>query len=52
MSEASYGAVSSAAAIWLGWTAVVKDIMILGVAIFLGLYLPTTLHGGIGPMFD
>ena len=69
VSEASYGAVSSTAAIWLGvagvvayvmvsgihasaWTAVVKDIMILGVAIFLGLYLPTTLHGGIGPMFD
>ncbi len=69
VSEASYGAVSSPAAIWLGvigvvayvmvsgihasaWTAVVKDILILGVAIFLGLYLPTTLHGGIGPMFD
>ncbi len=69
VSEASYGAVSSTAAIWLGvigvvayvmvsgihasaWTAVVKDILILGVAIFLGLYLPTTLHGGIGPMFN
>ncbi|MDX2058647.1 MAG: sodium:solute symporter [Gemmatimonadales bacterium] len=34
------------------WTAVVKDILILGVAIFLGLYLPARLHGGIGPMFD
>jgi SSS family solute:Na+ symporter len=33
------------------WTAVVKDILILGVAIFLGLYLPAKLHGGIGPMF-
>lgn len=69
VSEASYGAVSSTAAIWLGvigvvayvmvsgihasaWTAVVKDILILGVAVFLGLYLPTVLHGGFGPMFD
>lgn len=69
VSEASYGAVSSSAAIWLGvtgvvayvmvsgihasaWTAVVKDILILGVAIFLGLYLPSALHGGLGPMFD
>ena len=69
VSEASYGAVSSTAAIWLGvvgvvayvmvsgihasaWTAVVKDILILGVAIFLGLYLPNKLYGGIGPMFD
>lgn len=69
VSEASYGAVSSSAAIWLGvtgvvayvmvsgihasaWTAIVKDVLILGVAIFLGLYLPTKLHGGIGPMFD
>jgi SSS family solute:Na+ symporter len=31
---------------------VVKDILILGVAIFLGLYLPARLHGGIGPMFS
>ncbi|MBM4187511.1 MAG: sodium:solute symporter family protein [Gemmatimonadetes bacterium] len=33
------------------WTAVIKDILILGVAIFLGLYLPAKLHGGFGPMF-
>lgn len=33
------------------WTAVIKDILILGVAIFLGLYLPAKLHGGMGPMF-
>lgn len=33
------------------WTAVVKDILILGVAVFIGLYLPFKLYGGIGPMF-
>jgi SSS family solute:Na+ symporter len=33
------------------WTAVAKDILILGVAMFLGFYLPAHLHGGIGPMF-
>ncbi len=69
VSEASYGTISPAVAIWLGaigvvlyvvvsgihgsaWTAVVKDILILGVAVFLGLYLPFKLHGGIGPMFE
>ena len=68
VSEASYGAVSSPVAIWVGaiavvayvtisgihasaWTAVVKDVLILGVAIFLGLYLPLKLHGGMEPMF-
>jgi SSS family solute:Na+ symporter len=34
------------------WTAVVKDIMILAVAVALGLYLPWRYYGGIGPMFD
>jgi SSS family solute:Na+ symporter len=34
------------------WTAVVKDIMILAVAVALGLYLPWRFYGGIAPMFD
>jgi len=34
------------------WTAVVKDIMILAVAVALGLYLPWRYYGGMGPMFD
>jgi SSS family solute:Na+ symporter len=34
------------------WTAVVKDIMILAVAVGLGLYLPWRYYGGLGPMFD
>jgi SSS family solute:Na+ symporter len=33
------------------WTAVVKDIMVLVVVLFLGLYLPFALFGGIGEMF-
>lgn len=33
------------------WTAVVKDIMVLVVVVFLGLYLPFALYGGIGEMF-
>ena len=33
------------------YTAVVKDILILCVALFLGIYLPLHLYGGIGPMF-
>src|SRR6185437_4853135 len=33
------------------WTAVLKDIMILGVALVLGTYLPAQLHGGFGRMF-
>ncbi|MGH8273962.1 MAG: sodium:solute symporter family protein [Gammaproteobacteria bacterium] len=33
------------------WTAVVKDVLILGIAIFLGLYLPWHAYGGIAPMF-
>jgi solute:Na+ symporter, SSS family len=31
---------------------VVKDILILGVVLFLGVYLPLHLYGGIGPMFE
>jgi SSS family solute:Na+ symporter len=34
------------------WTAVVKDIMILGVAVGLGVYLPLHYYGGYGPMFE
>jgi SSS family solute:Na+ symporter len=34
------------------WTAVVKDIMILGVAVGLGVYLPWHYYGGYGPMFE
>ena len=34
------------------WTSVVKDILILAVVLFLGLYLPFHLYGGIGPMFE
>ncbi len=69
VSQASYGTISSTAAIWIGvlsvtvyvmisgihgsaWTAVVKDIMILVVAVFLGLYLPFHYYGGIQPMFE
>ena len=33
------------------WTSVAKDIMILGVVIFLGIYLPTHYYGGLEPMF-
>lgn len=34
------------------WTAVVKDIMILAVAIGLGVYLPWHYYGGVQPMFE
>jgi len=34
------------------WTAVLKDILILAVAVFLGIYLPWHYYGGIGPMFS
>ncbi len=33
------------------WTSVVKDILVMGVAVFLGLYLPFHYYGGIGEMF-
>lgn len=33
------------------WTAVAKDVMILAVVLFLGIYLPIHLYGGIGAMF-
>lgn len=34
------------------WTAVIKDIMIFFVVLFLGLYLPFHYYGGIQPMFE
>jgi solute:Na+ symporter, SSS family len=34
------------------WTAVVKDVMILAVAVALGVYLPLHYHGGYRPMFE
>lgn len=33
------------------WTSVVKDISIIAVAVFLGLYLPFHYHGGVSAMF-
>jgi SSS family solute:Na+ symporter len=33
------------------WTAALKDVLILGVAIGIGVYLPTHYFGGVGPMF-
>ena len=36
----------------VGWTNTFQDIFMLGIAWFLGLYLPKELHGGIGPMFE
>ncbi|AJI24540.1 sodium:solute symporter [Priestia megaterium] len=69
VSQASYGAISMPAAIWMGaisltlyvmisgihgsaWTAVIKDIMMLAVIGFLGIYLPFHYYGGYGPMFE
>lgn len=69
VSEASYGSISPAVAVWIGvisvtiyvmisgihgsaWTAVLKDIMIFLVVVFLGLYLPFHYYGGIQPMFE
>jgi solute:Na+ symporter, SSS family len=68
VATASYGAVPSTAAIWIGaivvttyvtisgvrgsaWNSVIKDLMILGVVVFLGIYLPTHYYGGLGSMF-
>ncbi|GAB0119643.1 sodium:solute symporter family protein [Acidisoma sp. 7E03] len=33
------------------WTAVVKDVAIIALAVFIGLYLPIHYHGGISAMF-
>lgn len=69
VSEASYGAIPAAAAVWIGtaaligyvvvsgvrgsaWTAALKDAMILGVVIAIGVYLPLHYYGGYGAMFE
>ncbi|WP_110926445.1 sodium:solute symporter family protein [Bacillus massiliglaciei] len=69
VSEASYGAISMSAAVWMGavsltiyvmisgihgsaWTAVIKDIMMIIVIMFLGIYLPFHYYGGYQPMFE
>src|SRR5258708_17150357 len=68
VATASYGAISSTAAIWIGaavvtsyvivsgvrgsaWNSVVKDLLILAVVLFLGIYLPIHHYGGLGEMF-
>jgi SSS family solute:Na+ symporter len=68
VSTASYGAISSSAAIWIGavvvtiyvtmsgvrgsaWNSVAKDLLILGIVLFLGIYLPMHYYGGLGQMF-
>ncbi len=69
VTTASYGAIPSNVAVWIGaavvtayvmasgvhgsaWNAVVKDILILGMALFLGIYLPLHLYGSYGAMFS
>lgn len=69
VSEASYGKVSPAVAVWIGaititiyvmisgihgsaWTAALKDIMILAIVVFLGVYFPFHYYGGFQPMFE
>jgi SSS family solute:Na+ symporter len=68
VATASYGVISSSAAIWIGaavvtiyviasgvrgsaWNSVMKDLLILAVVLFLGIYLPIHHYGGIGEMF-
>lgn len=34
------------------WTATVKDVLVLGIVAFLGLYMPWHYYGGMGAMFD
>lgn len=68
VSTASYGAISSTGAVWIGaaaltayvvvsgvhgsaWTAVIKDTSILGLVIFLGIYLPIHYYGGYEGLF-
>ena len=36
----------------IGWTNTLQGIFMMGVAWFLGLYLPYELHGGLQPMFE
>jgi SSS family solute:Na+ symporter len=34
------------------WTSVAKDLMIVVIVVFLGIYLPYHYYGGLGPMFE
>jgi len=69
VSLASYGAISSTTAVWIGsaivtayviasgvrgaaWNAVVKDVAILAVVVFLGIYLPVHYYGSLSAMFS
>lgn len=36
----------------VGWTNTFQGVFMMVIAWFLGLYLPYTLHGGVGPMFE
>ena len=38
--------------IGVGWTNAFQGMFMMGIAWFLGLYLPFKLYGGVGPMFD
>lgn len=68
VATASYGAISSTAAVWIGaavvtayvivsgvrgsaWNSVVKDLLILAIVLFLGIYMPLHYYGGFGEMF-
>ncbi|MFM0629766.1 sodium:solute symporter family protein [Paraburkholderia xenovorans] len=68
VATASYGAISSTAAVWIGacvvtayvivsgvrgsaWNSVVKDLLILAIVLFLGIYLPLHYYGGFSDMF-
>jgi SSS family solute:Na+ symporter len=68
VATASYGAISSSTAIWIGavvvtayvivsgvrgcaWNSALKDVMILAIALFLGIYLPIHHYGSLGEMF-
>ncbi|MGH8780284.1 sodium:solute symporter family protein [Paraburkholderia sp.] len=68
VATASYGVISSSAAVWIGaavvttyvivsgvrgsaWNSVVKDTLILGIVLFLGIYLPIHYYGGLSDMF-
>ncbi|RTM15354.1 MAG: sodium:solute symporter family protein [Bradyrhizobiaceae bacterium] len=68
VATASYGTISSEAAIWIGallvtayvtvsgirgaaWTAVLKDVVVLIVIVFLGIYLPLHHYGSFQAMF-
>jgi len=68
VAAASYGVISSTAAVWIGavvvtayviasgvrgcaWNSALKDMLVLCVVVFLGIYLPIRYYGGIGTMF-